>query len=187
VPDPYDGAGGDPYHHRTRQTSLTAAAKQLGKLVKGKLVGIRVTNHGASPRIMSASVVGTRGTTTVTGSQLQGVFGLLSTWAQFTTISAAASPTPIAGSVRAHSDLAVISQMKRIFGQLANASQTLRGTIFPAGKGARATVEVRDGKHWRRSGVLRTGAGGRYSVRLAFPGVYRVVYRGLAGPSVNMR
>jgi stage II sporulation protein D len=187
VPDPYDGAGGDSYHHWTRQLSPTAAAKQLGKLVKGKLVGIRATNQGASPRIMSASVVGTRGTTTVTGSQLQGVFGLPSTWAQFTTMSAAASPTPIAGSMGARSDLAVISEMKRVFGQLANASQTLRGTIFPAGKGARATIEVRDGKHWRRSGVVRLGEGGRYSVRLAFAGVYRVVYRGLAGPSVNVR
>jgi stage II sporulation protein D len=187
VPDPYDGAGGDPYHHWTRQTSLPAAAKQLGKLVKGKLVGIRVTQHGASPRIMSATVVGTHGTSTVTGSQLQGAFGLLSTWAQFTTISASARPTPPVASSGAKGDLAVISEMKRVFGQLANASQTLRGTIFPAGKGALATVELRAGKHWRRSGLIRLGSGGRYSVRLPFAGVYRVVYRGLAGPSVNVR
>ena len=62
VPDPYDGAGGDPYHHWTRQLSLSAATKQLGKLVKGKLLGIKVTQHGASPRIMSADVLGTGGT-----------------------------------------------------------------------------------------------------------------------------
>ena len=186
VPDPYDGAGGDPYHHWTRQLTVNAAAKRLGRLVKGKLVGIRVTQHGASPRIMSASVVGTRGTTTVTGTQLEGTFGLLSTWAQFTTISSAAAPTPAAGSGGAKGDLAVIAQMKRVFGQLANASQTLHGTIFPAGKGALATVEVRAGKHWRRSGVVRVGSGSRYSVRLAFAGVYRVVYRGLAGPSVDV-
>ncbi|HEY1517324.1 MAG TPA: SpoIID/LytB domain-containing protein [Solirubrobacteraceae bacterium] len=186
VPDPYDGAGGDPYHHWTRQLTLTAAAKQLGKLVKGKLIGIRVTRHGASPRIMSASVIGTRGTTTVTGSQLEGTFGLLSTWAQFTTISAASSPTPAPGSGGAKGDLAVIAQMKRVFGQLANASQTLHGTIFPAGRGALATVEVRTGKHWHRSGTMRLGSGGRYAVRLAVAGVYRVVYRGLAGPSVEV-
>ena len=112
---------------------------------------------------------------------------MLSTWAQFTTISAASSPTPAAGSGGAKGDLAVIAQMKRVFGQLANASQTLHGTIFPAGKGALATVEVRAGKHWRRSGVVRVGSGSRYSVRLAVAGVYRVVYRGLAGPSVDVR
>ena len=60
VPDPYDGAGGDPYHHWTRQMSLAAATKDLGKLVKGKLVGIKVTETGASPRIMTANVIGTR-------------------------------------------------------------------------------------------------------------------------------
>ena len=78
VDDPYDGAGGDPYHHWTRQLSLPAAARALGRLVKGSLVGIRVTQHGASPRIISAAVIGTSGTTTVTGAQLEGAFGLLS-------------------------------------------------------------------------------------------------------------
>jgi len=187
VPDPYDNAGGDPYHHWTRQMSLAAATKDLGKLVKGSLVGIRVTKHGASPRIMTASVIGTRGTVSVTGSQLEGAFGLLSTWATFTTISSSAGPTPTAGPSRAEGDLAIIAQMKRAFGQMGNASQTLRGSIFPGRKGARATVEVRAGKHWRKSGVVRLGPGGRYSVRLAVVGVYRVVYRGLAGPSVDVR
>ena len=187
VPDPYDGAGGDPYHHWTRQISLTAAAKQLGKLVKGKLVGIRVTKHGASPRIMSASVIGTGGTSSVTGGQLQGAFALLSTWAQFTTISSSAGATPTARPSRANGDLAIIAQMKRLFGQMDNASQTLRGTIFPAGKGALAKIEVRAGKHWRKSSFIRLGAGGSYAVRLTSAGTYRVVYRGLAGPSILVR
>ena len=114
VPDPYDGAGGDPYHHWTRQLSLSAATKQLGKLVKGKLLGIKVTQHGASPRIMSADVLGTGGTTTVTGSQLEGAFGLLSTWAQFTTISSTAAADADAGGgpSAASGDLAIIAQMK---------------------------------------------------------------------------
>jgi stage II sporulation protein D len=184
VSDPYDGAGGDPYHHWTRQMSLTAATKQLGRFVKGKLIGIAVTQHGASPRIMSANVIGTRGTTTVTGSELEGSFGLLSTWAQFTAISSSAGPTPAAAAGDARGDLAVITQMKRMFGQLGNASQTLHGTILPAGKGARVTIELRAGKHWRRAGVVRIGPGGTYAVRLAKAGIYRAVYRGLDGPSV---
>ena len=186
VPDPYDGAGGDPYHHWTRQMSLATATKDLGKLVKGKLVGIRVTKTGASPRIMTANVIGTGGTVSVTGSELEGAFGLLSTWASFTTISSSASPTPAASPRIVSNNLAeVLSQVKRAFGQMAaNATQTLSGAVFPAGKGTHATLEVRARGHWRRSGVVELAGGGRYSVRLASAGEYRVVYRGLAGPSV---
>jgi stage II sporulation protein D len=184
VSDPYDGAGGDPYHHWTRQMSMTAATKQLGRFVKGKLIGIDVTQHGASPRIMSANVIGTRGTTTVTGSELQGAFGLLSTSAQFTAISSSAGPTPTGAAGDASGDLAVIAQIKRMFGQLSNASQTLHGTILPAGKGARVTIELRAGKHWRRAGVVRIGPHGTYAVRLTKAGIYRAEYRGLDGPSV---
>jgi stage II sporulation protein D len=184
VPDPYDGAGGDPYHHWTRQISLSAATKQLGRFVRGNLIAINVSQHGASPRIMSAQVIGTRGTTTVTGSQLEGAFGLLSTWAQFTTISSSAYTTPTAAAGDASSDLALLTQLKRLFGQMANASQTLHGKILPAGKGARVTIEVRAGKHWRRAGAVRIGPDGSYTARVARAGIYRVDYRGLDGPTV---
>ncbi|MGH2885506.1 MAG: hypothetical protein ACRDPA_22855, partial [Solirubrobacteraceae bacterium] len=185
--DPYDGAGGDPYHHWTRKMSLAAATKDLGKLVKGSLVGIKVTKTGASPRIMSANVIGTRGTVSVTGSQLEGAFGLLSTWATFTAISSSASPTPATAPRLVTNNLAILSQMEHAFGQMDNASQTLVGKVVPARKGAHVTLQVRAGGRWRRSAVVQLGRGGSYSVRLAFAGVYRVVYRGLAGPSVVVR
>ncbi len=187
VPDPYDGAGGDPYHHWTRQMSLATATKDLGKLVKGKLVGIKVTKTGASPRIMSANVIGTGGSVSVTGSQLEGAFGLLSTWAAFTTISSTASPTPAAAPRVVTNNLAIVSQMESAFGRMDNASQTLSGAVFPAGKGTHATLEVRVGARWHRSRVVHLGRRGSYSVPLALAGVYRVVYRGLAGPSVVVR
>ncbi len=180
VPDPYDGAGGDPYHHWTRQMSLATATKDLGKLVKGKLVGIKVTKTGASPRIMSATVIGTGGTVSVTGSQLEGAFGLLSTWAAFTTISSTASPTPAAAPHIVSNNLAeVLSQVKRAFGQMANATQTLSGAVFPAGKGTHATLEVSAGGRWRRIGVVgprrrrsvlgSSGVRGRLSRRVPRP------------------
>ena len=187
VPDPYDGAGGDPYHHWTRRLSLSTATKRLGGLVKGKLVGIKVTQHGASPRIMTAKVIGTRGTARVTGSQLERAFGLLSTWARFTTISLSTDPTPTAAAGDTTGEEAVIAQMKRVFGQMANASQTLHGTIVGAGIGAVVTVEVRAGDHWRKRSVVRLGTGGAYAVRVVGAGIYRVVYRGLDGPSVVVR
>ena len=62
VPDPYDGAGGDPYHRWGADYSLAAAAAKLRGLVKGSLIGVTVLRHGASPRILLADVVGSRGT-----------------------------------------------------------------------------------------------------------------------------
>ena len=193
VDDPYDGAGSDPYHHWTRRLAVTAAAKRLGKLVKGKLVGIRVTQRGASPRIMSAVVVGSAGSTTVTGAQHQGTFGLLSTWASFTTISAAAghtpppsTPAPSSGGAHAASDLAILSQLKRAFALAGETVPVLRGSVVPARKGDLVTIQARAGNGWRRIGGVRLGRGGAYTVRVPRAGVYRTVYRGLDGPSVDV-
>jgi stage II sporulation protein D len=85
-PDPYDGAGSNPYHRWLVHLSLRSAAADLRGLVRGTLVGITVTRHGVSPRVVTASVVGTKGRTTVTGTQLQEAFGLMSTYMSFTTI-----------------------------------------------------------------------------------------------------
>ena len=190
VPDPYDGAGGDPYHHWTRQMSLATAAKDLGKLVKGKLVGIKVTEHGASPRIMTAKVIGTGGTVSVTGSQLEGAFGLLSTWAAFTTISSSASPTPAAAPRVVSDNLARSSRRSSArSGRWTTPSQTLSGNVVPAGKGAHVTLEVRAGKRWRRDRRCAASArGGSYSVRLASAGrVSRRCTEASRGPSVVVR
>src|SRR5208283_4867577 len=89
VPDPYDGAGGNPYHSWSESLSLTAAAAKLAGFVKGSLIGIQPTGQDLTPRLVTASVVGTGGRTTATGAQLQQAFGLLSTLVSFTTITAA--------------------------------------------------------------------------------------------------
>jgi stage II sporulation protein D len=83
VTDPYDGAAQDPYHSWTVTMTTAAATAKLGSLVRGTLRQIVVTRHGVSPRIVAAQVVGSRGTTTVTGGQLEQAFGLLSTDARF--------------------------------------------------------------------------------------------------------
>jgi stage II sporulation protein D len=186
VDDPYDGAGGDPYHRWTHRLRLAAAARQLGKLVKGKLVGIRVTRHGVSPRVISAVVIGTTGNTTVTGAQLQGAFGLLSTWASFTTISAAAGHMPLPASriVPATTDLAILTQLKQAFSFSGRTVPALRGSVIPGREGDGIAVEVRAGQEWRKVAGARLGRGGVYSVRVPGAGEYRTVYRGLDGPSV---
>ena len=132
VDDPYDGAGGNPYHRWTRRFSLRAAARRLGRLVKGKLVRIQVVQRGASPRIISAVVIGTAGATTVSGAQLQRALGLLSTWASFSVVSGPAGGAPSTGGVHAAgghaaSEEAVIAQIKRARALAA------QGTPLPAG------------------------------------------------------
>jgi stage II sporulation protein D len=84
VRDPYDGAADNPDHSWHITLSVDAATAELGSLVDGTLQRIVVTRRGVSPRVISARVVGSRGTTTVTGSQLATAFGLPSTDMSFT-------------------------------------------------------------------------------------------------------
>jgi stage II sporulation protein D len=133
VPDPYDSAGQNPYHSWGSQMSLAAAMRRLGSLVKGSLVGIAVTRHGVSPRIVQAQVVGTRGTSTVTGTQLQEIFGLSDTWATFTTISTT------------------------------DPSGKLSGSVFPAPAGHSVTIQSQSGGAWHTVATTPVSGSGAYS------------------------
>jgi stage II sporulation protein D len=86
-PSPWLKAVSDPYEgHASKWTftlsSATTAARLRG-LVKGSLRTIEVLRRGASPRILAAQLVGTRGSTQVTGAELAYRLGLPSTWAYF--------------------------------------------------------------------------------------------------------
>ena len=185
VPDPYDGAGGDPYHHWTRQMSLAAAAKDLGKLVKGELVGIKVTKTRClAPDHDRERDRDRRHRLGHAAASSRARFGLLSTWAAFTTISSAASPTPAAAPRIVTNNLAILSQMESAFGQIDNASQTLSGKVVPAGKGAARDASGPRRRSWREAPSSSSAAAVRIRLRAALAGVYRVAYRGLDGPSV---
>ena len=86
-PDPYDDSFNNPYFHWRANFSLAAAQKRLGGLVRGSLIGIKVLRRGVSPRVITAKVVGTGGSVTVTGLQLRQAFATPSTWMSFTTVS----------------------------------------------------------------------------------------------------
>jgi hypothetical protein len=62
----------------------------------------------------------------------------------------------------------------------------LAGTITPGRRGAWLRVQRRVGKHWSTYAWTKLEARGRYAVRIAAPGTYRVLYRGNAGPSVRV-
>ena len=83
VPDPYEAEARAPYYRWKRKFSLGRMNSLLGSLVRVKLQKVVVTQRGASPRIVRANLIGSRGTTSVTGPQLRDELGLPDTWATF--------------------------------------------------------------------------------------------------------
>ncbi len=81
VPDPYDGEC--PLHEWTLRFSDPEISAKLSSLLDGKLKQVVVTKTGVSPRIIEAKLVGTGGTTTATGEQLEVALGGYDTWMTF--------------------------------------------------------------------------------------------------------
>jgi stage II sporulation protein D len=81
VKDPFEQAS--PYHRWKESFSESEMEAKLGSLVQGSLQDIEVTNRGKSPRIVQARVVGSAGSTEVSGPALQSRLGLRSSWAFF--------------------------------------------------------------------------------------------------------
>jgi SpoIID/LytB domain protein len=80
VPDPYDS--GAQFDWQVTMSFATVTARLRG-LVKGSLRGIEVLKRGASPRILAALVLGSRGDVQVSGDELAARLGLTDTWAYF--------------------------------------------------------------------------------------------------------
>jgi stage II sporulation protein D len=81
VNDPYDDVS--PVHNWTERFSDEQIESKLSGLFQGSLQRIDVVQTGVSPRIVRARVVGSGGSSTVSGSTLQARLGLRSTWARF--------------------------------------------------------------------------------------------------------
>ena len=186
VDDPYDSAS--PRHRWTRQMSLRSAQRRLGRLVQGRLRRIKVLRRGASPRVVSAQVIGSGGRTNVSGPTLRRKLGLYDTWARFTVITASgrrgdgntpsAAATPSGGATPR---LARAASLGMRVG-------TIAGRVDPVTAG-RSWVSVQhwDGRRWRARFDLPVRASGRYAGRVRATGLYRVLYRGVVGPRVLVR
>ncbi len=231
VPDPYDTAADDPYYRWQDALSLSTAAGDLAGLYQGAFKGITILARGVSPRIVTARVLGSLGSSTVSGSTLESDLSTYSTWMSFTAVTARASGGSGAGRGRATSTRNGRSSRggttstrhratKRTgrsgtrhrppaspsggasatsrphpssptsggagIGALAHSDRALTGTVFPATPGASVTVERRGVSGWSavtRASVTRSGS---YAVRVFGPGLYRVVYHGVAAPAVRI-
>jgi stage II sporulation protein D len=200
VADPYDSAGGNPYYRWRIKMSVHSAAGHLHGLLKGSLRGIQVTRHGVSPRVITAVVVGTRGRTTVSGSQLQQAFGLMSTYASFTTITtkavnSASTTAPVTGapsggsSTSTGSGATASSSGGATFGNAFRSrpiTPILTGSIFPSRPGQIVTVQRLRAGRFTTVGRVRTGAGGSYRATVPGAGRYRIVQAGVAGPAITV-
>jgi stage II sporulation protein D len=167
VDDPYDGIA--PRHRWTFRRTTAWAQARLGRLVKGRFRGIKVLRRGASPRIVRAQVLGTRGRTTVTGPTLRSRFDAYDTWMRFSTISSRAAAAASGGGVRA-------SAVRR--------DLRLGGSVLPGRRGTRVRIERWTGRRWVVAGATRLAAGGRFAWSTGVAGRYRAVIGGLAGPTV---
>ncbi len=193
VSDPYDGASHNPYHRWGYNLTLRAATAKLAGLLKGKgsFVGIRVLKQGVSPRVITAAVVGTKGSTTVSGTELQHIFGLLTNYEMFDTIttlagSGGASATRKAAADPAAQTKAVVALVPLVDSILAGALPGLHGTVFPAPAGAMLTVQALEGQTWKTVTRSQVGKGSGYDVALPGRGTYRIVYDGINGPVVTV-
>jgi SpoIID/LytB domain protein len=86
VPDPFEGG---PLSSWSTAMSFTSAASRLRGLVRGSFRGVEVLTRGASPRIVSAEVLGSRGASPVSGPELAARLGAMSTWMYFSVKSGA--------------------------------------------------------------------------------------------------
>jgi stage II sporulation protein D len=204
VDDPYDDLAP---RHRWKPITLTPTQVQakLRGLVHGKFKRIKVLQRGVSPRVVRAQIVGTKGTTNVTGPQLRTRFGLFDTWAFFTTVSTNTSRAPLAPPTPASAPSGGTAPVSAPAGDgttggtsggaTARAARVhratgpvLSGRIVPAKPGARVRVERRVRGRWVVAVDAPLEAGGRYAVAVPGAGVYRVLYaKDVAGPAVRVR
>ena len=72
--------------------SRATLGAKLGSWVKGRFRGIKVLKRGVSPRVVKARIVGSRGSTIVTGPQIRARLGLRDTWFHLRRVSTEKSP-----------------------------------------------------------------------------------------------
>jgi stage II sporulation protein D len=191
VDDPYDNLS--PRHRWRFVWSRSALDKKLGGFVKGKLKTVTVTKRGVSPRIVDAKVVGTRGTTLVTGQDLRSRLGLFDTWAYFVQIKSGqqkpttqpTTPAPSGGG-QVTDGGGTTAQASSWLRHLVGPSQLIvSGTVSPKPK--KITLQKRHGASWKTVGYGTTDTRGRYALLVRSTGTYRVLANGAVGPDVRVR
>ena len=170
VPDPYDTRS--PYHRWTLRLSAATLDRALG--APGSFKRLKAVQRGASPRVVRAQVIGTRGSRTVTGPQVRAALNLRDTWFTHYRVASSARRTPSAARTASLGP----RPPRRV----------LSGRFQPRPRSRTLRIERRvGGDRWRTVARTRTRRAGRYRVALARPGVYRVRNGAVKGPAVRVR
>jgi stage II sporulation protein D len=173
VPDPTDAIS--PRYRWTFTFTRKQIESRLRNYLKGgKLKAIKVRKRGVSRRIVSADVVGTRGSTRVTGTNLRQALGVYDNWMSFKRVTTSATRQT---NVR-KAGLGAI-----VFG----GGRGIVGLIDPVPGGRKLVVERRTKGRWRKAASGTTGRSGAYRVHLSRSGTYRVRAGGVTGPAVRVR
>ena len=141
-----------------------------------------VLERGASPRVVAADIVGSKGRTRVDGAMLRKRLGLRDTWAFFTAISSHKdnpdAPPPPGDEPTGGTPPAARAA--------ADTGGVLAGRIVPVRAGAEVRVQRRIGGRWRLAATTLAGRAGAYRTTVPGPGLYRVVAHGAIGPVVRI-
>jgi stage II sporulation protein D len=186
VDDPYDDVS--PRHRWTPETiSLARAGKRLRGLYQGAFRGIKVLRRGISPRIVSAQVIGTRGSTVTDGATLRARLDLFDTWAFFTTVTSHGKRVSGGdGSIPPQASDPSGGARARAARLAGRPVGVLTGSILPGRRGATARVQALHGSGWADVGAVRLGRGGGYRWVAPARGSYRVVFADAVGPAVAL-
>jgi stage II sporulation protein D len=184
VDDPYDNVS--PKHRwGPYRWSFRTVKRKLGSLVKDSFRSIRVSRRGASPRVVAATIVGTGGTTQVTGPQLRSRLGLFDSWVYFNALSTNVTAPP--SSDEQTQTLPGGGVAPPALASAVRPRAELSGRVSPRPADGWIRVQRREGDAWIEVVQAQVGKGGRYAARVNRAGTYRVVSGEDPGPSVRVR
>jgi stage II sporulation protein D len=167
VPDPHDTHS--PHHRWQVTTSAASLDAALG--APGAFKHVKVLDRGVSPRVVRARVVGTAGSTVLTGPSIRSRLGLRDTWFTFVRVSSAVrrarSARPASWGARP-------------------TPPALAGSFTPEPRRRTLVLERRSRGSWRAVGKVRTVQSGRYRETIDSPGLYRVRAGSVAGPPARV-
>jgi stage II sporulation protein D len=149
VLDPFDATRFGPI-----TLTMAQADRRLRGLLDGRLESIDVTQRGVSPRVLSANLVGSAGTTTVSGTALARALRLPSTWDCFSVSSSMA--TLAAGWDRA---CARPTSLRRLVAETGPTGSTVGGAVAPKGQSGSTGTTGPSGSS-APTGPTGTSAGG---------------------------
>jgi stage II sporulation protein D len=161
-----------PHHRWAFSRTRERMERELGSLVEGRYLGIKVLERGDSPRVVRAEVVGTRGRRPTDGKTLRARLGLRDTWAYFGRISTAAAEAAVASRSPAAGKAP---------------AGVLTGKVAPVPSGGGILVEREGRRGFKKVLEGHADRAGAFRVSVEREGRYRVRAAGAPGPAVRVR